>query len=74
MAKKNQTGTIITTPSAYGSHKSMIISEEELENHPDRDKISENQVICYDPDRKFNYITDKWRIDNGMADANRYAK
>jgi hypothetical protein len=68
MAKQNQTGTIITTPSPYGSHVSMI-----LEKHPDYNKISENQVICSDPDRNFTYITDKWRIDNGLADANRYA-
>lgn len=73
MAKRNEAGIILTTLSPYGSHKNMILSEKELENHPDRDKINENQVICRDPDRKFTYITDKWRIDNGLADANRYS-
>lgn len=56
--KRDGRVTIITTPSPYGSHDSMII--EELPN---------NKVKCKDDIGV--YITDKWRINSGLADPNR---
>lgn len=62
MAKKKvETGTNITTPSPYGSHSSMVVEE-----------ISPTEVKCKDD--LGEYVTLKCRIDNGMADPNRWGR
>lgn len=53
--KNNLKVKVINTPSAYGSHSSMVV--EELEN---------GKVICEDPYGR--YETYKDRLDNGLAD------
>ena len=58
MAKKHDTGVTITTPSAYGSHLSMLVRE--LEN---------GKVLLKDDYGE--YTTTRDRLDNGMADPNR---
>jgi hypothetical protein len=74
MAKKifkprsHETGTIITTKTAYGSTSDMIV---DLNNYQETLSLNENEVVCKD-DRGF-YITVKNRIDNKTADPNRYA-
>lgn len=74
MAKKNfyktpthSTGTKITTKTHFGSHKEMVADcsiTAEL-------KLGPKDVVCRD-DLGY-YITSIDRIDNGMADPNRYA-
>jgi hypothetical protein len=66
-APKNFAGKYITTPSAFGSHSSMIVEASKYGENV----LLENQVICKD-DEGF-YITTKNRIDDGLADPNRYA-
>ena len=56
--KRHSTGTTITTKSWFGSHTEMVV--EELDN---------GKVIC--EDNRGRYITDKNRLDNGLADQNR---
>lgn len=72
MAKKyykapvHQTGTTITTKTHFGSTKDMVVDHTKYGLN-----LDENQVLCKD-DNGF-YITAKSRLDNGLADANRYA-
>jgi hypothetical protein len=72
MAKKHykaplhQTGTVITTKTAYGSTSDMITDHTKY-----KITINDSQVLCKD-DKGF-YITSKSRIDTGLADPNRYA-
>lgn len=47
-------------PSNYGSHKSMVVEERD-----------DGTVVC--KDEFGNYVTDKDRLDTGLADPNRYA-
>ena len=44
-------------PSRFGSHKLMVVNE------------SGDKVIC--KDEFGEYETEKWRLDNGLADPNR---
>lgn len=66
-APKNLTGKTITTKSAFGSDSSMVI---QASKYGDQNLLDE-QVICKDDDGF--YITNKNRIDSGLADPNRYA-
>ena len=78
MAKKtyktplHQTGTIITTKTAYGSTSDMVIdvSKYTIEDCSAID-IKEDEVVCKD-DVGF-YITFRNRVDSSTADPNRYA-
>lgn len=57
--KKNDGKYIkITTPTRFGSHKSMVI------------KDLGDTVICKDDIGE--YVTSKSRLDNGLADSNRW--
>jgi hypothetical protein len=77
MAKKyykaplHQTGTIVTTKTHFGSTGDMVIDNTKYNLNNEPLNIGEDQVICKD-DRGF-YITNKNRIDSGLADPNRYA-
>lgn len=57
---KVETGKTITTPSPYGSHKSMVIED-----------LGE-MVKCKDDEGE--YITYKNRLDNGLADSLRWSR
>lgn len=61
---KHDTGKIITTPSSYGSHKSMVVDT------PENLTLSEGYVVCQDD--LGMYITEENKLDNGLADPNRY--
>lgn len=73
MAKKHykapvhQTGTVITTKTAYGSTSDMVV---DLTKYKDL-LIQEDETVCKD-DKGF-YITKKNRINSNIADPNRYA-
>lgn len=51
-------------PSQYGSHKSMI-NEEKTQKLKDK-----NLVVCTDD--LGDYTTERIKLDNGLADVNRY--
>lgn len=59
MSKKRvETGVLLTTKSAYGSHSDMVIED------------LGDKVKCKDDIG--TYITDKSRLDTGLADPNRW--
>lgn len=58
MAKKHDIGVTITTPSAYGSHLTMLVRE-----------LEDGRVVLKDDFGE--YVTTRDRLDNGMADPNR---
>jgi hypothetical protein len=78
MAKKiyrtplHNTGTTITTKTAYGSTSCMVI---DINKYTIEDgsaiNIKEDEVVCKD-DLGF-YITFRNRVDSSTADPNRYA-
>ena len=67
-------GLVVTTKSPYGSHADMVV---ELDTLPLGSKVihldltDEDEVLCKDD--KGYYITHKARLDNGLADPNRYS-
>jgi len=66
-------GSVVTTKSPYGSHEDMVVDPIDLEElDPDTRfaKLKDNDVICKD-DRGY-YKTERSRLDNGLADPNRY--
>ena len=63
--KQVDTGTVVTTPSFYGSHKSMVVST------PENVNLESNQCVCEDD--KGMYVTYVTRLDNGLADPQRYS-
>jgi hypothetical protein len=67
----HDTGTVITTKTAFGSTSDMIINLSDYTTESQEINLNENQVICKD-DKGF-YITTKDRIDSKIADPNRYA-
>lgn len=81
MAKKyykapvHQTGTVITTKTHFGSTSDMVIDHTQYKYIKDNGPITLNEsmnvVVCKD-DSGY-YMTFKNRINNGMADPNRYA-
>ena len=66
---QHSTGTIITTKTHFGSHKEMVV-----EPIPEQSGIhlKANEVICRDD--LGLYITEKTKLDNGLADPNRYSE
>lgn len=58
----------ITTPSRFGSHRSMICPREKSKDL--FVTVPAGKVVCEDD---FGlYLTDESRLDDGMADPNRY--
>lgn len=53
--------TKITTPSLYGSHRSMVVKE-----------LEDGRVVCQDD--RGEYTTDVSKLDNGLADASRWSR
>jgi len=76
MAKKiykprfHESGTVITTKTAYGSTSDMVVDISNYTMQTER-VIGDDEVVCKD-DRGF-YITLKNRINSRTADPNRYA-
>ena len=70
--RRHQTGSNITTPTWFGSHASMVVDHTEVQVGGKDLTLSENQVLCKD-DNGY-YITEKKKLDNGLADPNRYSK
>ena len=58
--RRHVTGTNITTKSWFGSHADMIVEE-----------INEKEVMCEDQNGRYKTLRD--RLDNGLADPNRYS-
>ena len=58
--KGHEAGKTITTKSWFGSHAEMVIEE-----------LEDGKVVCEDD--KGTYTTYKIRLDNGLADPNRYS-
>jgi hypothetical protein len=66
-APKHNTGRSITTKTPFGSHKEMVVDHSTINGI----SILEGEVVCKDDDGL--YVTNTNRIDNGLADPNRYA-
>jgi hypothetical protein len=60
------TGTVVTTKTHFGSHANMVIDHTAISGVI----VGENEVICKD-DNGY-YVTEKTKLDNGLADPNRY--
>lgn len=72
--KRHETGNTITTPSEYGSHKSMVVDPEQYVSAKDNASgvsCGPGVVLCKD-DKGF-YITLEDRLDSGLADPKRYS-
>ena len=68
---RHQTGNSVTTPSWFGSDSSMVVDHSEVQIARHNVKLSEDQVLCQD-DNGY-YVTEKKKLDNGVADPNRYS-
>lgn len=68
-APKHSTGRVITTKTPYGSTSDMIVTDQEILK---KISISEFCVLLHDDDGY--YITNKNRIDTGLADPLRYCE
>lgn len=68
---RHETGNIVTTPSQFGSHESMVVDHSELQIGGIDIVLSEQQVLCEDD--KGYYVTKKSKLDNGLADPSRYS-
>lgn len=60
-------------PSSYGSHKSMLNEQATSELHPNTDfnDLKGNDIVVVTAENG-DYKTSKERLDNGLADPNRY--
>jgi hypothetical protein len=66
-APKHFTGHVVTTKTHFGSTADMVVDHSNFKNIT----LNENQVLCKD-DIGY-YITFLNRINDGLADPNRYA-
>ena len=71
-------GSAVTTKSWFGSHAEMVVGLEELQASEFFSTgegrywvIEDYETVCKD-DTGY-YVTDKDRLDNGLADPNRYS-
>ena len=71
---KHDTSKEITTPSRFGSHEAMVVDHLSMpEWNADMNlTLVEDEVLCRDAPA--NSITNKNRLDTGLADPNRYGK
>jgi hypothetical protein len=69
----HQTGLVVTTKTHFGTTGDMIVDHAQYKIVGTDNPISleDNEVLCRD-DRGF-YVTQKNRVDTGLADPNRYA-
>tara|TARA_R100000008_G_C3577779_1_gene166353 strand:- start:1623 stop:1877 length:255 start_codon:yes stop_codon:yes gene_type:complete len=68
---RHVTGRSITTPTWFGSHASMVVDHSEIQIGGKDVRLSEDQVLCKD-DNGY-YVTEKKKLDSGLADPNRYS-
>ena len=68
--KQYEAGRILTTSSWFGSHEDMVVTDQEELKESGLSAL-EDQVVCKD-DNGY-YVTLKSRLDNGLADLNRYS-
>ena len=69
--KGYETGKKITTKSWVGSHADMVVDPSVFASGGAVANLQDNQVFCQDD--KGYYITERSRLDNGLADPNRYS-
>lgn len=72
--KRHETGNTITTPSQFGSHRSMVVDPEQYVSAKESGSsvsCGPGVVLCRD-DKGF-YITLEDRLDTGLADPKRYS-
>lgn len=65
--QKHQVGVTITTPSRFGSHKSMVV---DASKHGVQ--LKDGEVLCEDDEGV--YVTTIDRLDNNLADSNRWSR
>lgn len=65
--RKHETGRTITTKTPYGTTSDMLVTDENILS---KVEYPENFVLVKDGDGY--YITQKSRLDSGLADPNRY--
>ena len=68
--KGYDSGTVITTKTPYGSHAEMVVSPEVFGSGGAAATLRDNEVICQDDRGYYTTLTSK--LDDGMADPNRY--
>lgn len=72
--KRHETGNTVTTPSQFGSHRSMVVDPEQYVSAKDnRSGVSCGPGTCLCKDDKGFYITLEERLDSGLADPKRYS-
>lgn len=69
--RKHETGRTITTKSPYGTHSNMLVTDEEVLKRLHFDEFETAQFVLVKDDEGY-YITQKNRVDSGLADPNRY--
>ena len=73
--KSHETGSVITTPSQFGSHASMVVDDPEVLKDFDLNMykgLGIDAVVCKD-DRGY-YLTFANRLDSGLADPKRFGR
>jgi hypothetical protein len=70
-SKQYDAGIVITTQSPYGSHTDMVVDPAVFASGGAVANLKDNQVFCQD-DQGY-YITERSRLDNGLADPRRYS-
>jgi len=72
--KRHETGNTVTTPSQFGSHRSMVVDAEKYVSAVEPTAgVSCGEGTCLCKDDKGFYITLEERLDNGLADPKRYS-
>jgi len=72
--KRHETGNTVTTPSQFGSHRSMVVDPEQYVSAKDnRLNVSCGPGTCLCKDDKGFYITLEDRLDSGLADPKLYS-
>jgi hypothetical protein len=70
-SKGHETGKQVTTKSWFGSHDDMVVDPVDFGSGGAAVTLKDNEVICQD-DRGY-YTTLTSRLDDGLADPNRYS-
>lgn len=70
--RKHETGRTFTTKSPYGTHSDMLVTDETVLKRLHFDEFETVQLVLAKDDEGY-YITEKNRVDSGLADPNRYA-
>ena len=72
--KRHETGNTVTTPSQFGSHRTMVVDPERYVSAKDKkSSVSCGLGVCLCKDDKGFYITLENRLDTGLADPKRYS-